>query len=469
LLSRRLAPAAAAAAAAAADDGETDHDDRSSSVFWEILDTTTLGRGSVWHMVENEWLKKWRKFVLGRGARRYRPPGTINNFSLMQHEVKKDVVGKDGIRRDVRVWKARKEMAVPGEFEEVTERGADGTVNKYTKVKMEPIHLQKHYRAVRFRAPRLCLAQRAARLVAARSSADRSRSSPGRRRRASERCARRMRQGARATMRRLCHGVSFQGRRSLLLGIGAGDWCEETCRGAGLANEPPTRAPPSRAHSSPAHATAMPSRFVSMARPGLGRSIGSPLARVVRTNAIAARARRADERSRTTDGDESACLGRWVGGSMWWVDHHHEVNFNLWHYWKMVHGGGPCISRKNKEIDSPMRCGYMEAVFRMQCFGRMVIAKQKRDDLYWKNLSRNAKEVRRVLAQAQLEKIEADAKASILEAQEKRQDNKLSDACQFTQRVWRSKKTYERFFSLFFFLSRTCGGGRGSRRTGRYF
>ena len=149
---------------------------------------------------------------------------------------------------------------------------------------------------------------------------------------------------------------------------------------------------------------------------------------------------------------------------MWWVDHYHEVNFNLWHYWKMVHGGGPCISRKNKEIDSPMRCGYMEAVFRMQCFGRMVIAKQKRDDLYWKNLSRNAKEVRRVLAQAQLEKIEADAKASILEAQEKRQDNKLSDACQFTQRVWRSKKTYERFFfSLFFFFREHHAGGEGAR------
>ena len=78
-------------------------------------------------------------------------------------------------------------------------------------------------------------------------------------------------------------------------------------------------------------------------------------------------------------------------------------------YWKLVHGGGPCISRKNKEIDSPRQCGYMEAVFRMQCFGRMVIAKFERNELYWRNLSRNASEVRRVLAQDQLEKIEAEA------------------------------------------------------------
>ena len=110
-------------------------------------------------------------------------------------------------------------------------------------------------------------------------------------------------------------------------------------------------------------------------------------------------------------------------------------------YWKLVHGGGPCISRKNKEIDSPRQCGYMEAVFRMQCFGRMVIAKFERNELYWRNLSRNASEVRRVLAQDQLEKIEAEAKTSIQSAQETRQSNKLEMACLFTQRNWRQKKT----------------------------
>ena len=49
----------------------------------------------------------------------------------------------------------------------------------------------------------------------------------------------------------------------------------------------------------------------------------------------------------------------------------------------------------------------------MQCFGRMVIAKYWRNELYWQNLSRNASEVRRVLAQDQLEKIEAEAKTNI--------------------------------------------------------
>ena len=44
-----------------------------------------------------------------------------------------------------------------------------------------------------------------------------------------------------------------------------------------------------------------------------------------------------------------------------------------------VHGGGPCISRKTKEITSPPACGPgQEAVSRLQRFGRMCISKQRR-------------------------------------------------------------------------------------------
>ena len=127
----------------------------------KILDTTTLGRGSVWHMVENEWLKKWRKFVLGRGARRYKPPGPINNFSLMEKKTEKEK-GKDGIIRPIEKWEVREKMAkntgrFEEDFEEVVEKDENGVVLRKThRPVMEDIELQKHYRAVRASAARSC-------------------------------------------------------------------------------------------------------------------------------------------------------------------------------------------------------------------------------------------------------------------------------------------------------------------------
>jgi len=35
------------------------------------LDSPNLPPNSVWHMVEEGWLKKWRKFMMGRGPRRF--------------------------------------------------------------------------------------------------------------------------------------------------------------------------------------------------------------------------------------------------------------------------------------------------------------------------------------------------------------------------------------------------------------
>ena len=37
----------------------------------KALDSVNLNIGSVWHPVDEVWLRKWRKFVMGRGARRY--------------------------------------------------------------------------------------------------------------------------------------------------------------------------------------------------------------------------------------------------------------------------------------------------------------------------------------------------------------------------------------------------------------
>ena len=49
----------------------------------KLLDSTAQISGSAWHMVDEYWLKRWRKFVLGRAARRYEPPGPITNERLL--------------------------------------------------------------------------------------------------------------------------------------------------------------------------------------------------------------------------------------------------------------------------------------------------------------------------------------------------------------------------------------------------
>jgi hypothetical protein len=56
----------------------------------EMRVTKLLGdnvlKGSFWQVVDEKWLVKWRRFVSGRGARRYLPPGPITNDVLLHWE-----------------------------------------------------------------------------------------------------------------------------------------------------------------------------------------------------------------------------------------------------------------------------------------------------------------------------------------------------------------------------------------------
>ena len=67
----------------------------------QVLDTPLRPMGTVWHMVNEPWLVKWRRFVLGRGARRYLPPGSIENSQLLAEyneqfrDVRKLKIAKD--------------------------------------------------------------------------------------------------------------------------------------------------------------------------------------------------------------------------------------------------------------------------------------------------------------------------------------------------------------------------------------
>lgn len=52
-------------------------------IIMSILDNPSPLPKSCWYIIDDNWLERWRKFALGRGPRRYLPPGRINNWGLL--------------------------------------------------------------------------------------------------------------------------------------------------------------------------------------------------------------------------------------------------------------------------------------------------------------------------------------------------------------------------------------------------
>lgn len=245
-----------------------------------MLDSTAAISGSAWHMVDEFWLKRWRKFVLGRAARRYEPPGPITNERLL----------------------------LPREPPEDVDEDRASTV---------PIPVRRKVKE------------------------------------------------------------SFRAMSSAVAKYTVAESSEQ------------------------------------LDLPG-----GIP---------------RKDRDDDDDDDAEAATIGK----------HYRAINYNLWIYWKMVHGGGPCITRKNKDILSLPACGTgMEAVSRLQRFARVVNAKQEKIAKYWKHLSRTAPGVREVLADFEEQRIKDRVDRVIKAAKNERTSDRLHTATRYTQRMWRSKKAY---------------------------
>ena len=133
----------------------------------KMLDSTSQVSGSVWHMVDEFWLKKWRKFVLGRAARRYEPPGPISNEHLLESVARTRYLMEEGMTVEERK-KRQKELderatTVPPPIRrearlEFDQRSA--AVDKYQTpldedskeepVQPEPATIGKHYRAINY-------------------------------------------------------------------------------------------------------------------------------------------------------------------------------------------------------------------------------------------------------------------------------------------------------------------------------
>ncbi|KAJ1452346.1 hypothetical protein M885DRAFT_527216 [Pelagophyceae sp. CCMP2097] len=260
----------------------------------KMLDSTAAGAGSAWHMVDELWLKKWRKFVLGRGARRYEPPGPLTNERLL-------------VSREATLLHAQATM---------TDDDKQKLLDRATSV---PAALKRQSKAT------FDVRERLAGFVFAAQAAEKN--------------------GPLT--------LHFDG--------------------------------------------ALP------------------------------------EENFSDESREAATIGV----------HYRAITYNLWIYWKLCHGGGPCISRKTKDMLSPSACGAgMEARSRLQRFGRGCVAKNQKLALYWRALSRTAPGVREVLVNFAERGARESAERAIRSARNVRTSSRLFTAARYTQRSWRSKKSY---------------------------
>jgi hypothetical protein len=123
-------------------------------------------------------------------------------------------------------------------------------------------------------------------------------------------------------------------------------------------------------------------------------------------------------------------------------EHYRSVNYNVWRFYELVHGGGPCISRLFDDIYSPKAQSILQAVIGVQKLIRIYLAKCKRTRLYVNELSRT---------DAGLEVVAAVILARVREKKEKEmQDQKikhkkdiLDEISKMTVAIWRSKKNYQ--------------------------
>jgi hypothetical protein len=123
------------------------------------------------------------------------------------------------------------------------------------------------------------------------------------------------------------------------------------------------------------------------------------------------------------------------------VKDYRVVNYNVYRFYELVHGGGPVISRKEEDIYSPYAVSYLQAVIHIQSRIRIFLAKVAREKLYSKSLLKS-KPVRTILLSEAKKELTARVESKIRSYQDKRKNEKLREAAMMTQSKWRQKKKY---------------------------
>lgn len=117
------------------------------------------------------------------------------------------------------------------------------------------------------------------------------------------------------------------------------------------------------------------------------------------------------------------------------------VNFNVWHFLHMVHGGGPVIGREMQSLYSNVAYSFLQAVVMIQTRMRMFLSHKRLKWMLAAKLS-STPAGKSYLYNFCVQTISDRATKRIEENRRERVKKNLDNAALFTQGLWRVKKKY---------------------------
>lgn len=117
------------------------------------------------------------------------------------------------------------------------------------------------------------------------------------------------------------------------------------------------------------------------------------------------------------------------------------VNYNVWRFYILVHGGGPNISKKEEDIYSPTGFSYLDGIIKIQTRMRICLNIAMRKQLYVKALS-TSRAAKSVMIELVVSNVTNNIEEKIKTDQEARIISRTDEAAKLTQILWRKKKRY---------------------------
>ena len=383
----------------------------------ELRVTKLLGdnqvKGSFWQVVDEKWLVKWRRFVSGRGARRYLPPCAISNNTLMLWErtdTKGRVVKRDSPVADMD-WE--KKLELKREYEEGFKLMVDDQDGTITTVAMGMV-----MRALGRNPTEAELSDLINQVDADGNGTvtfeefdslmGKFRVSAGRDWDDLVHCFRLFDKENSGTF-------NFDEFRHALLNEGE-TLSEKEFTALGLGNKVEKDGQVNYEDLIKGLSSKETNSGASSSRPSNVNSDGKPV----------------------YDGDSS---WRQVPRThLNLVEHYRVVNFNVWNYWLAVHGGGPAITRKGREIYSEPAKSKLQAVLQLQCWARQNVAASRLDTAFLKNFTQTAKGCRQALCGHLIKKVVREGEEQVRSYLRRDNEKRLTKHANFAQRVWKRKK-----------------------------
>jgi hypothetical protein len=122
------------------------------------------------------------------------------------------------------------------------------------------------------------------------------------------------------------------------------------------------------------------------------------------------------------------------------VTDYRVVNYNVWTYWVAVHGGGPSVTRKGREIYSDPAKSKLQAIVELQCWARKELAQVKLDKAFLKDFTQSAKGCRETLCTHLVKQVVVDGSEQVTAYLKRDNDKRLHKHASFAMSVWKRKK-----------------------------